>query len=133
MSSSPDTPERRDEKAHVLADEQLVKAKDLRRFKWETRGLYLLAVGLVVLVAMFGERVGDVVSQIQSERERNTLTACIRANEQNAAIVGFVRSTVPPGRRGEAIVKAYLDRAARTFPQRNCAQEVRERVKGSSP
>lgn len=73
-------------------------------------------------------RLNDVVNQIQTERARNTLTACRNSNVQNAAIVGFISASIPPARRSDPLVIAYLKRAAQTFPQTNCRAEVRKRV-----
>lgn len=90
--------------------------------------------------------------QIQAERARNTASACVDTNHEHAAILGFITTSIPPSRlkdprvaglvtrlaHGEPLppvrpddppIVAYLQRAARTFPQQNCAALVRIRVR----
>lgn len=96
------------------------------RQQWRTNDLVAQNQVLV-------NRVTAVVKQIQAERKRNTFSACDTANHEHAAIVGFVTSLVPKPRRADPQVKQYLALAAHTFPQTNCAADVREKVKGSKP
>lgn len=70
----------------------------------------------------------SVVEQIQRERKRNTLTACLSDDRQNAAIRGFVRSSIPKGKLDDPLVREYLERARRTFPDLHCQAEVRRKV-----
>jgi hypothetical protein len=107
------------------------------------RDVWLFVVTLLVLISVKGSQdaqrdnraairaVAAVVKQIQLERERNTRNACVRDNRKNREILGFIQATVPPNRRQEPLVVAYLQRAARTFPQRDCEAVVRGSVKAT--
>lgn len=147
-----DTPQERDDKATDLA-------KDVRRFKFETRVLYVISVGLAVACFSLYDRLQDaqdsqastqrglvraqrdladtqqrvvrLVAQIQSERKRNTGLACRQRNTQNLALTGFIRSTVPPEQASDPRVKVYLARADKAFPQVNCKQQAKQRVKST--
>lgn len=78
-------------------------------------------------------RLAEVVRQIQVERRRNTLLSCQSEKRQNRAIRTFVTNTIPPDRRRDPDVLAFLASAARTFPDRDCKAEVRDRVQGAAP
>ena len=118
---------------HLLMPDTLIRARDLRKFKVTTVVLYVVTAALAIWTLAIASNVRNVVSQIQHERERNTLTSCKRSNEQNAAIVGFVTATIPQAQRNDPLAQAYLTRAAKTFPQRDCAAEVRRTVRGAKP
>lgn len=155
MSDVHETSDQRDDKADDLATERVGKAgalaKDLRHFKWETRGLYVIAIICVAATLVLYPRVSKVVDQIQTERERNTLEFCNRESRQNAAIRHFVTESIPAKRMtpeirayldGKKFSKAqiaasealsYLERLRTTFPDRDCKAEVRRHVKGTRP
>jgi hypothetical protein len=149
IDPTPDTPLDRDHKAEALAT-------DLRRFKWFTYALYAVACGLAILAALLYGRVDNAVDQIQTERARNTLSSCQTANRQSAAIRSFVRGTIPKARMETPSVRLYvrlskqgkpipadlvarseivmfLNRAATTFPDRDCERELAQKVKGAEP
>lgn len=77
--------------------------------------------------------IAAVVRQIQAERERNTRLSCESEKRQNAAIRAFVKGRVPPERAKLPETLAALGELDRTFPDRDCAREQRERVKGDRP
>lgn len=106
-------------------------ARNLRVMGWILAAILVVSLAGAVVYTLQQWRISDVVNQIQAERKRNTLAACHQANMQNAAIVGFVSASVPADRRTDPLVMAYLARAAKTFPQANCALQVKQRVKAS--
>jgi hypothetical protein len=128
---------------HDRADRAFVVRKKDLRFRWETRLLYLVAIGLAVYVA-------NLAGQIQGERLRNTVVACQRDSTKNAAIVGFVVDSIAASptqrhkllhpeaalRRGppyssNAELNAYILRAVKTFPtfsDRECERRAARQV-----
>jgi hypothetical protein len=146
---TPDNTETRAATVAGLAVEEVAKAKDLRRFKRETRFSYVLSMGMAVFVVF-------LYGQVQHERARNTLEACKVSNREHAAIGTFVRGTIPAKRMRTPSVREYfarveagkpipaalvkrsqvvmfLSRTASTFPQRNCEEELGDKVKGFWP
>ncbi len=120
----------------------VVRKKD-RRFRWETRMLYVVAIGLAVYVA-------HLAGEIQQERIHNTTAACQRDSVKNAAIVGFVVDSIaanPRQRRRlthpddplrsrpyakDPELDAYIVRAIETFPttsKAECARRAERQVR----
>jgi hypothetical protein len=134
---STESNEQREQRARVI------RASD-RRFRWETRILYLVAIGLAVWVAV-------IAGQIQASRVENLRNACKRDSAKNAALVGFVVDSIaanpkyrrrlihPEGalRHGPPYsaspeLNDYIMRAVKTFPtftDDECARRAKDQVK----
>lgn len=92
----------------------------------------VVAVGLPVVGYLLGSGQStnsSVIAQIQKERQRNSLASCQQTNREHAALLGFIEASIPRERRSDKLIQAYLARAARSFPQRDCAVVVRRQVK----
>ncbi len=128
---------------HDRVDRAFVVRKKDRRFRWETRLLYLVAIGLAIYVA-------HLAGQIQAERLHNTVVACQRDSTKNEAIVGFVVDSIAASatqrhkllhpedalRRGapystDPEMNDYILRAVKTFPtftDRECKRRAAKQV-----
>lgn len=98
-----------------------------------------LAVGvLVVRSVRQGDRLEAVVSQIQSERQRNARRACEDQNQQHRDAVRSLRRLVPNGpvptqaeaERRDRMIEIFASAIAR---ERDCAKIVKQQVKGKTP
>jgi hypothetical protein len=129
--------EQRERRAKVIR-------KSDRRFRLETRILYLVAVGLAIWVAV-------IAGQIQASRVENLRNACQRDSTKNAAIVGFVVDSIAasPAQRHKLLhpndalrrgapyssnveLNAYILRAVKTFPtftDEECRRRAEDQVK----
>lgn len=82
-----------------------------------------------VAVADLAVKNQRAVAQIQRERIRNTRAACVDTNREHAALVGFIKASIPRGRLHDPRVVTYLARAARSFPILDCDRVVRDKIK----
>lgn len=94
------------------------------------RDVWLLIITCVVIgSSWFGYRANENrINDIQGSRARNTLAGCMQTNREHTALVGFIRASIPPSRRDEPRVMAYLERAERSFPVVDCRALTMRRV-----